>query len=284
MLSFVVPAIYAVFVWWLGTGIILYLDGLPQRTYRWSLIGAGLALAAGFWGLALTSYGTAPAHAYCAFTCGVLIWGALEMSYFMGLVSGPRKTPCPPDCGPWRRFLLAIGTSLYHELSVLLTGIALLALFSDAPNQVGVWTFGVLWIMRWSAKLNVFLGVPNLHTDWLPEHLRFLQSYMGQRHMNYLFPVSVTIATIGVVLLIAAAVDAETDPFLSTGYALSATLLGLAVLEHWFLVLPLPDEALWSWAFQRRTNGGAPGPATGSSVCPRRTPDRPAALIALRGH
>jgi hypothetical protein len=33
-------------------------------------------------------------------------------------------------------------------------------------------------------------------------------------------------------------------------YALSVSLLGLAVIEHWFMVLPLPSERLWSWAFR----------------------------------
>ena len=253
MLSFVTPAIYAVFIWWLGTGIILYLDGLPCRTYRWSLMGAAAAMLLGTFGLIFSSDGTSVAHAYLGFTCGVLIWGALEMSYFMGLLSGPCKTPCPPNCRGWRRFVLAIGTSLYHELTVLGTGILLAVLCREEPNQVGVWTYNVLWIMRWSAKLNVFLGVPNLHTDWLPEHMRFLQTYMGQRHMNHLFPLSVTLATIGVVVLVALAVDHETVPFSSTGYILTATLLALAVLEHWFLVLPLPDEALWSWAIKPRS-------------------------------
>ena len=28
-----------------------------------------------------------------------------------------------------------------------------------------------------SAKLNVFLGVPNLNEEFLPEHLRYLQSF-----------------------------------------------------------------------------------------------------------
>ena len=287
MLSFVVPALYALLVWWLGTGIILYLDGLPRRTYRWSLIGAGAALIAGVCGLVLTCTGTSVAHAYCGFTCGVLVWGALEMSYFMGLVSGPRKAPCPPDCGAWRRFGLAIRTSLYHEVTVLATGVMLIVLCWDQTNQVGVWTFCVLWIMRWSAKLNVFLGVPNLHTDWLPEHLRYLQTYMGQRPMNYLFPLSVTAATVGVVLLVGQALDTETDPFRSTGYILTATLLALAVLEHWFLVLPLPDEALWSWAFQPRVDDGASGP-TVCSACAQDRPtvlDRhPAQLIGRDGH
>ncbi|WP_295448555.1 putative photosynthetic complex assembly protein PuhE [uncultured Thiodictyon sp.] len=280
MLSIVVPALYALFVWWLGTGIILYLDRLPERTYRWSLIGAAGTLAAGIYGLVLTSTGVSVAHAYCGFTCAVMIWGALEMSYFMGLVSGPRKAPCPPDCAGWRRFLLAIGTSLYHELSVLATGIALSVLCWGEANQVGVWTYNILWIMRWSAKLNVFLGVPNLHTDWLPDHLRFLQTYMGQRPMNRLFPLSVTVATVGVVLLIGTAQDAAPHSFTSAGYILTATLLGLAVLEHWFLVLPLPDEALWSWAFKRGDSQAGPSPQVYSDAVRERC--APLSLIAIR--
>ena len=30
------------------------------------------------------------------------------------------------------------------------------------------------------------------------------------------------------------------------------TLLTLAILEHWFLVLPLPADALWSWGLRSR--------------------------------
>jgi hypothetical protein len=26
--------------------------------------------------------------------------------------------------------------------------------------------------------------------------------------------------------------------------------MGLAILEHWFLVLPLPSEKLWKWGFK----------------------------------
>ena len=34
------PVLYALFVWWFSTGLILYLDGLPRRTFRWSMLGA----------------------------------------------------------------------------------------------------------------------------------------------------------------------------------------------------------------------------------------------------
>lgn len=271
MLDYAAPALYAVLVWWLGTGIILYLDSLPSRTYRWSLIGAAVVLVCSVAGVVVSSAGATVAHAYCAFTCGVLVWGALEMSYFMGLITGPRKAPCPPGCGGLRRFVLAIGTSLYHEISVVATGVLLAVLCAGEPNQVGVWTYAVLWIMRWSAKLNVFLGVPNLHVEWLPEHLRFLQSYMGQRSMNYLFPLSVTAGTVTCALMVSLAMNIETDPFGTTGQILTSALLALAVTEHWFLVLPLPDEALWSWAFRSKSEGpilrphGSSGEVRGSS-------------------
>ena len=33
----------------------------------------------------------------------------------------------------------------------------------------------------------------------------------------------------------------------SAGYALLAAMTALALLEHLFMVLPLPDEKLWRW-------------------------------------
>ena len=39
-----------------------------------------------------------------------------------------------------------------------------------------------------------------------------------------------------------------TDPYTMMAMSLVATLLALAIVEHWFMVLPLPDAALWRWA------------------------------------
>lgn len=36
------------------------------------------------------------------------------------------------------------------------------------------------------------------------------------------------------------------------GYALLATLLALAIIEHWFFVLPIPAASLWRWSLQKR--------------------------------
>ena len=64
--------------------------------------------------------------------------------------------------------------------------------------------------------------------------------------MNWLFPTSVTMLTFAVVMGVERAALAPNDP-LSVGYALFTAMTALALLEHWFMVLRLPDEKLWRW-------------------------------------
>lgn len=253
------PFLYALGLWWFSTGLVLYLDNLPRRTFRWTLLGASLVMTLATFGLAVSSTGTGLVAAYLSFTFGVIIWGVLEMTYFTGLLVGPRKHACPPDCSGWRRFWLAVQTSLYHELIIIATAVFLILMTWGEPNQVGTWSFIVLWLMRWSAKLNLFLGVPNLNEEWLPEHLRYLRTYMPKRAMNLLFPVSVTLSTLIVMLLVLKALDPASAGVEAVRLVLTATLLALGILEHWFLVLPLPDEALWAWALSGRKGAGQDG-------------------------
>ncbi len=250
MAELVWPALFALFLWWAGTGLVLYLDGLARRTHRWTLLAAaGVALAA-LHGLAASSASATPAGAYLAFACAVAIFGALELAYYLGFVTGVHRTPCPPGCSPWRRFALALGASVYHELSLVAGACVVLAATAQGENAVGLHTYLVLWLMRWSAKLNLFLGVSNFHQEWLPAHLRYVVSYIPKRRMNLLFPVSVSAATALAALLVAGALSPHAGEFQRAGHALVATLLVLAVVEHWFLVLPLPDDALWRWAIR----------------------------------
>ena len=207
LLSYGLAIAYALFLWWFSTGLILYLDGLPARTYRWSLLGATLVMSASMAALFLVRDRVDALAAYVGFTSGVLIWGWLEMTYFMGFITGPRKAECPAGCGDWRRFALALQTSLWHELLLLTLAALMVTVTWEAPNQVGVWTFVILWWMRWSAKLNLFFGVPNLNEEWLPDHVRFITSYLHKRPMNLLFPVSVSVATVVMSLLVEAALD-----------------------------------------------------------------------------
>lgn len=244
------PLLYALLIWWFSTGLVLYLDGLPRSSYRWSLGGATLLLAAALYGLAVGRDDTSVGGAYLAFTCGLLVWGWQELSYYTGCVTGPWQQPCPAGCTGWRRFGLAIQTSLYHELAIIITGGVIVALTWGGANQIGTWTFLLLWWMRWSAKLNVFLGVRNLNEDWLPAHLRYLTSFFSRQSMNPLFPFSVTLATAVLALLLDRALAADAGAFETTGLSLLAALLALAILEHWLLILPLPTAALWDWGLR----------------------------------
>jgi putative photosynthetic complex assembly protein 2 len=147
-------------------------------------------------------------------------------------------------------------TGLWHELAVVAT-LALLWLgLWDAPNALAAQSFTVLAVARWSAKLNVYLGVPNLHGEFFPEHMRYLVSWTRNRPMNSLFPFSITIGTGLTILLVGQALTAPL-PAQALGPALLGALVALAVLEHWFLVINMDDGWLWRWALPRRPSASA---------------------------
>jgi putative photosynthetic complex assembly protein 2 len=193
-----------------------------------------------------SAWATSVIAAYVSFLSALMIWGWLEMSFLMGIVTGPRKLPCPPDAKGWRRFNLALGTLLYHELAILTAAAGVVALTWGAPNQTGTLAFLILVAMRISAKLNIFLGVPNLTEEFLPERLAYLKSYFRTRAWNWLFPLSVIASTVVAILLAQCAMAGEGGA--AVGPALLCTLVALAILEHFFMFMPLPDAALWRWA------------------------------------
>jgi putative photosynthetic complex assembly protein 2 len=144
------------------------------------------------------------------------------------------------------------------------------ALTWGAPNQVGTGTFLVLWVMRTSAKLNLYFGVRNLSEQFLPRHLAYLESAFRRRPVNLLFPVSVTGASLVLARLVLQARDAATPAPAAVGLGLVATLLALAIVEHWMLVLPLDTTALWRWAMRERRGGaGLPAAAVADPSLPK---------------
>ncbi len=248
----VLAIVFTLFVWWFSTGAVLYLVGKPSQTFGVSMLAATAAAGLALFGLSVTSGEQTVASAFCAFSCGLLVWAWHELSFLTGFVTGSRTTECPKDLGGWPRFTAATQTLIYHEIAIALTAAAIVYITWDAPNQFGLWTFLVLWIARLSAKFNVFLGVPNLSEEFLAPHLKYLASYFSRRPMNLLFPISVTLSTLATAAFVmAAATDTATD-FETAGWTLLATMAALAVIEHWFLVVPLPATALWSWGLKSR--------------------------------
>ena len=252
MTQFLLPVLYTLFVWWFSTGAILYLDGLPRWTYKWSMLWATVLAAIAFVGIAVTASDTRTTGAYLAFTCAIVIWGWKEMAFLMGFVTGPRRTPLPAGTRGWRRAGLALQAILWHELVLIGLGVAVVALTWGAPNAVAACTFTTLWVMRLSAKLNVFLGVRNLNEEFLPEHLRYIGSYFRRRTMNMLFPLSLIVSGALAFAVWQHALADTTLPFGVTSSTFLATLLSLALLEHVFMMLPLPTERLWRWGMRSR--------------------------------
>jgi putative photosynthetic complex assembly protein 2 len=248
-----VAALCALFVWWFSTGVVLYIAGRRDWSSRRGLLGAGVIFAASLYGLSISGADVSVSGAYVAFMCAVLLWGTQEFAFLTGIVTGPRSQVCPESCAGWRRAALAVEVIIYHEIALVLTGVTAVAVTWKADNHFGALTLMILWVMRVSAKLNLFLGVPVLNHEFLPERLHYLSSFFTRKPIGVFFPVAVTAATAVTTLLVAKALAVGASAFESTGYTLLASLMALGVLEHWFMVVPLPIAALWSWGMRSRT-------------------------------
>jgi len=261
MADIALAALFAVFIWWFSTGIVLLLNGMQRRAYRWSLMISTALATAALVALAHTAQQTTMAGAYCAFTCALLVWGWHELSFLTGWITGPRTTALPEHLRQGhegQRFVQSVRAILWHELGILAVGLFIVAITWGAPNQVGTWTFLVLWSMRTSAKLNLFLGVRNLSEEFLPPHLAYLSSFFRRRAMNLLFPFVVTAASAVLALMVMRALEPGIDEVAVLGLTLVGTMLALAILEHWMLVLPVQTTALWRWAMASKRQPPAP--------------------------
>ncbi len=277
--DYALPPLYALFIWWFSTGLILWLTRLPERARPALLAGATAGLALALVGVASSAGDTSTVGGYHAFTYALAVWAWHELTFLLGMITGPRKLAQSPNASGARRFREAAASIAYHELAFALTAALIVALTWDAPNQIATWTFVALWVLRLSAKLNVFLGVPHFGDELLPVRLLHLKSYFATRAINPLFPVSVTAITATSALMLDHAwrIDAtgfevtgfevtgfevtgfEVAGFEVAGYACLGALVALAELEYWFMVLPVRDAALWQWAANRGRSTAAGG-------------------------
>lgn len=245
-----IAALAALFLWWFSTGVLLWrvksADNGPEGQHLCS-VALGLPLVVG--GLAGAQAAVAmpgAAGAYLGFASALALWGWIELAFLSGVITGPNRTPCPPQATLGARFVRAVGTIAWHELALVAALAALVWLSRGAEHAIALWTFAVLLAARVSAKLNLFLGVPRINTEFLPRPLAHLPSHFRRRRMNPLFPVSVVLLGAAVAGWGALAL-AATDPAGVVGFTLVGVLTLLALVEHLFMVLALPDEKLWRW-------------------------------------
>ena len=245
-----IAALVALFIWWFSTGVILMVVKHADR--RGLRFGQGLTWLAlpifflGGYGIWSSMDTAGSGAAYHAFLSALALWAWIEMAFLTGTITGPNTRICRDDIPEWERFIRAWGTIAYHEMLLAATLIALWLMTHGAENTFGFWTFAVLFFARVSAKLNLFLGVPKINTEFLPEPLAHLPSHFRYARMNWLFPISVSALTFAVFCWLER-IYSSTGSGDVVGFSLLAAMTALALLEHWFMVLPLPDEKLWRW-------------------------------------
>ncbi|MBD3665026.1 putative photosynthetic complex assembly protein PuhE [Sulfitobacter aestuariivivens] len=240
----------AVFAWWFFTGAILLVvrraDGGDAVAHGRNVFLSVPLLALGAAGVVVSASALTVTNAYVAFFSVLLIWGWIELAFLSGVITGSERRACPDGLTGAARFERAWRTISHHEL-LLLAALALITLATaGAENTIGFWTYVILFVARISAKLNLFFGVPRINTEFVPQPLQHLKSYFRQGPITAAFPIGVTFLSITAVCFAERWISA-TDPAATAGFALLTAMATLAAIEHWLMVVPLPDAKLWRW-------------------------------------
>ena len=251
-----IAALVALFFWWFATGAILVAvrraDREGAKARLWAVLWNLPFLLLGGFGFLDTLGNNSVAGAYVGFLSALALWGWIELAFLTGVITGPVRQPLKAGVREWERFIRAWGTIAYHEMLLAFTLLAMIAASYGADNKFGMWTFAVLFAARVSAKLNLYLGVRKINVEFITEHLNHLPSHFRIARMNWLFPISITGLSFAMACFLERIWAVETQADI-VGFALLSALTALALLEHWFMVLPLPDEKLWRWMLAERT-------------------------------
>ena len=258
--------VFVVLAWWLSTAVVLRLVWLPRFGGWLSLTFASGLAGSAMVGATVLSEVDSSRAAYGAFVCALVLWGWHELAFLSGAVTGPRREPCPPGATGWPRFRYATAAVIHHEVALAATLLVLVFLTWGQKNQVTTGTFFVLWLMRISAKLNLFLGVAQVSDEFIPPRLRYLRTYFRFARLNPLMPVSLLLSAALTVFLGFEALRSDAGSLDATGASLVGTLAFLALLEHIFLAFSLPDALLWRWVIG--SVAPADGPPAGGLQAP----------------
>ena len=244
------PILLTIAAWWGSTAVIARVVGRPQHTYRRLL---GIASLLGVAGLILNIsllQTLTISSAIGAFCAALAIWGWIEITFLTGAVTGPPPAHAPRSHGLGRA-IDALRAILWHELLIIATVVSVGLVTAGNDNELALLVLLLLWLMRSSAKLNLFLGVRNLGEGFFPPPLLHLLDFMQKRRMNLLMPISLLL---GSAITLQCARDAleATTPYAATSATMLATLALLAVFEHLLMILPLPAEHLWRWSLANR--------------------------------
>jgi len=245
-----IAALIALFSWWFSTGIILLVvrraDKAKSGAHGASVFFSIPLIALGMAGLIISASTLDVANVYIAFLSVLLVWGWIELAFLSGIITGPERQSCPEGLTGFARFNRAWHTLSHHELLLLCGLLVVTVATTGAENTFGFWAYLILFTARISAKLNLFFGVPRINTEFVPAPLQHLKSYFRQGNVTFAFVIGVTFLSLATACFAERLYSAETTS-MQVGFALLFALSALATLEHWLMVIPLPDAKLWRW-------------------------------------
>jgi putative photosynthetic complex assembly protein 2 len=246
------PVLATVALWFASTLLIGWLANRPRATHRAALVWTGIAGIGGLLLIVFSAPSAEPAAAYFGFAGALAIWGWHEYAFLTGAVAGPRRAPASIGAAGWVRFREASAAILHHELAVAMTLALLVWLSWNTANPIGAQAFGLLFVLRLSAKLNLHAGVPNFSDELMPSHLSYLKTYFRVRPFGWPLAVSLAAITMLVSALGWRALVLPTGSGEAVAAGLLFALAALGLVEHLFMALKLRDGVLWRWALPAR--------------------------------
>lgn len=253
MQSVLMPIAFVVLIWWTSTGAVLWLARGFDQQMHFRLIFMTIVCALGFAGVLVASAHQGIWTVYLGFASAIAIWGWVEFTLLSGLITGNHQAPCPEDVTESQRFMLAFRTIAHHEYALVAMLIVLAVLDSTGGTGMAVKTFALLWVMRLGAKLTIFSGAPELSVHMMPERLAYMKTYFRHDRVGIAFWLSVAVCLAFFLAGMYALLFMDYSTVIRTQVIILTTLVGLALIEHAFMVLPVADSKLWQWALPPAT-------------------------------
>ena len=248
MTTYLAPILFVILLWWFSTGAVLWLARGMEKQLPARLLGVTVLTAIGFAGAVIASNSTHTLAPYFGFASALAIWSWVEFTFLTGMITGPRIDPCPENITEQTRFKLAFATVSRHEFALVAALLAVWLVTLGGHDQTALWSFATLWLMRISAKLTIFSGVPSFSQDMMPRGIAHLHSYFRDDRIGPVFWFSmITTFLVFIFAIFSFGTGAVPDEKF-TMIVMLTTLIALAAFEHLMMILPFKETALWQWA------------------------------------
>ncbi len=259
MSEILIPVVFVIVAWWASTGAVLWLARGLDKQMNFRLIGMTVLCALGFAGVMVASAESGLWTVYLAFISAIAIWAWVEFTLLSGMITGNRAEACPEDISEWKRFRLAFHTIAHHEYALVMMLTSLAFLDTNIGSGMAIKTFALLWVLRLGAKLTMFSGAPELSTNMMPERLTYMTTYFRHDRISAAFWLSLGFCGVFFAAGLYALLNVNYEVTIQAQVIMLTTLVGLAIVEHLFMVLPVPDSKLWSWAMPTKSKQGLEG-------------------------